>query len=931
MAYIIEDYDDGEVIGILPFDTVVEHIGTPDQSGRYRRGSGKDAYQHEGGFRGSYEKLRKEFPNATKKELAEKMGMSVREFNARMSLQSNDQKLAEYKKIKYMVDNEQRSFNAIANELGMSPSTVRSLYNNVNMPKLMQARASADALKERIKETNGGFIDIGEGVERELGISTERMAKTVSILKDEGYEVYKRRVEQATNKGSYTTLTLLCPPGTKHEEIYDDMGKIKSYKPYEDIGSSDGGDTFHKLAYPTSLDSKRLIIRSKEEGGADRDGIIDIRPGCKDLDLGGSSYAQVRILVDNKKYLKGIAMYADDLPDGVDVRFNSNKSKEKPKLEHLKDIKTEDPNNPFGSLILPKGQSYYEDSKTGEKKLSLINKTRDEGEWAEWSKSLPSQFLAKQSIQLINSQLNLNIDLKKAEYDQIMKLENPVVKKRALLAFADDCDTTAVHLDAAALPRQKYQVLLPLTTCKEGEIYAPNYKQGETVALIRYPHGGVFEVATCVVNNNNKEGRKLFGDAKDAVGVNSATAAKLSGADFDGDTAMVIPCNRTASGQISKVQINYTDSLKGLKGFDPKSEYPEREGMTRLSKKRQQIEMGMVTNLITDMTLAGANPDELSKAVRHSMVIIDAEKHKLDYKLSEKDNDIKSLKAKYQGRIDPETGNYTEKAATIISRAKSQIDAPKRIGSGHIDPETGKVVYTIDETSWTTVSKTGKVTEKHPTRKSTQMAETDDAFTLVRDKSNPKEVVYAEYANNLKAMANEARKETTKIKGSIYKKEAEALYQEEVRSLQAKIDESARNAPRERMAQVIAASKVQSIERDNGTMSKEQRGKTAQRELANARNAVGSKRPKFDITPKEWEAIQAGAIGSSVLEKVINYAGIDKVRSLATPKSANRTITDAQIAQIAAYKSKMSDGKRTYTNEDIAEALGISVSTVNKY
>lgn len=60
--------------------------------------------------------------------------------------------------------------------------------------------------------------------------------------------------------------------------------------------------------------------------GVEKDGTVEIRRGVKDLDLGESHYAQVRILVDNDKYIKGMAFYSDDLPDGVDVVFNTNKT-----------------------------------------------------------------------------------------------------------------------------------------------------------------------------------------------------------------------------------------------------------------------------------------------------------------------------------------------------------------------------------------------------------------------------------------------------------------------------------------------------------------------------------------------------------------------------------------------------------------------------
>ena len=171
---------------------------------------------------------------------------------------------------------------------------------------------------------------------------------------------------------------------------------------------------------------------------------------------------------------------------------------------------------------------------------------------------------------LIKKQLGLAKADKQAEYDEICSLTNPTVKKALLKSFADDCDAAAVHLQAAALPRQKYQVILPLTTIKDNEVYAPNYKDGETVALIRYPHGGTFEIPILKVNNKLDEGKSVLGNTPaDAIGINKKNADRLSGADFDGDTVMVIPCNSTKS----KVKITSTSPLKGLEGFDTKDAY----------------------------------------------------------------------------------------------------------------------------------------------------------------------------------------------------------------------------------------------------------------------------------------------------------------------------------------------------------------------
>lgn len=67
-------------------------------------------------------------------------------------------------------------------------------------------------------------------------------------------------------------------------------------------------------------------------------------------------------------------------------------------------------------------------------------------------------------------------------------------------------------------------------------MYAPNYKDGETVALIRYPHGGTFEIPILTVNNKQAEGKRVLGNTPaDAIGINSKVAGRLSGADFDGD------------------------------------------------------------------------------------------------------------------------------------------------------------------------------------------------------------------------------------------------------------------------------------------------------------------------------------------------------------------------------------------------------------
>ena len=231
------------------------------------------------------------------------------------------------------------------------------------------------------------------------------------------------------------------------------------------------------------------------------------------------------------------------------------------------------------------------------------------------------------------------------------------------------------------------------------------YKDGTKLALIRYPHGGTFEIPVLTVNNKNKLGQQIIGKQSiDAIGVTKKVADRLSGADFDGDTVMCIP---TDTG---KIKITRTNPLPGLESFDPsKYEYKTKVMKTKPNGKQEvdyyidsegrkfqpmrntNTEMGKISNLITDMTLKGAPTDKLERAVRQSMIVIDAEKHRYDYKRSEIDNDIDSLKREYQIREIDEDGNIKYGGAgTIVSRAKGEKRIPKTKGQGYANVKYSK-------------------------------------------------------------------------------------------------------------------------------------------------------------------------------------------------------------------------------------------------
>lgn len=901
-------------------EEMLMHYGMPRRSGRYPWGSGDNPYQRSGDFLSRVEELKKQGLSET--DIAKSMGLTTTQYRTQKSLAKDERRALDVARARSLRE-DGKSLNEIAAIMGFSnDSSVRSLLNENSEARMNQARKTADFLKEQIEKK--GMIDVGTGVERELGISKEKLNQALYILESEGYPVYGGGVPQVTNPGKQTNIKVICPPGTEHKEIYN----FENVHSLSDYVSHDGGETYDpKYVYPKSMDSSRIQIRYAEDGGTQKDGVVEIRRGVDDLSLGESHYAQVRILVDGTHYIKGMAIYSDDLPDGVDVVFNTNKKTGTPMLGPKNDTVLKpigkDPDNPFGSLIKDGivdpddptskkgGQSYYYD-KNGKKQLSLINKRAEEGDWGEWSDHLPSQFLSKQSMTLIKKQLGLATADKQAEFDEICSLTNPTVKKALLKSFADDCDSAAVHLQAAALPRQKYQVILPITSMKDNEVYAPNYRNGEQVALIRFPHGGTFEIPVLTVNNKQADAKRILGNAMDTVGINSKVAERLSGADFDGDTVMVIPTG-------GKVKITSTRALEGLEGFDPKLEYGGKPEGSFKPMRNTQTEMGKISNLITDMTLRGAVPEELARAVRHSMVVIDAEKHHLDYKQSEIDNGIASLKKKYQGSYD-EDGRYHEGAATLISRAKSETSVLKRKGSPIINPETGEQTYKEVYEEYT--DKNGRTRVR--TQASTKMAETKDAFTLVSDADTPQERAYATYANEMKSLANRARKEMLSTGKIAYSASAKETYQEEVDHLMAQLNVALRNAPRERQAQVIANATVAAKKQENPDMTRSEIKKASQQALTAARTTVGASRETISISDREWEAIQAGAISENRLTQIINNVDIDTLRQRATPRSTT-VLSTAKANKIASMSAS------GYSTAEIAEALGVSTSTVNKY
>ena len=911
----------------------VDHTKGNPGSGRYEWGSGEHPYQRSGFSYDDYMDMVK--AGYSQAEIAEHFNMdNVGELRDNRSIALAYKRQDDVRRATELY-NSGLGYSAIGKEMGIPESSVRSLLQNKAAQETKNAIFStADILKESVDEKS--VIDIGSGTEQILGVSPTRYKSAIRALENAGYSTYNLYANQLGSQNQQTTIRVLAKPGMTQEEVTEFLKNSEIGLPLIEVHSQDNGLTFYGIEKPKSIDSKRVGVGYDPE----KDGLVEIRRGVEDVSLGKNNYAQVRVAVDDKYYIKGMAVYSDNLPDGIDILVNTKKPEGTPlhgvDSEHsvLKELKTKndgsiDWDNPFGAAIKMKngvtvGQRHYTDE-NGKDQLSVINIINEEGDWSGWKKTLSSQMLSKQSRELIKEQLDISIKAKQQEFEEINDIQNPTVRKRLLYSFADECDSAAADLSAAALPRQASHAIIPIKSLKDDEVYAPNYRNGEKVILIRYPHAGTFEIPELTVNNNNAEGKRILGDhARDAIGITQKTAQKLSGADFDGDTVLVIPNN---SG---KIAVNNSAKYKELNNFDPGIYYNPK--LPKMADKTKQQMMGITTNLIADMTLKGAPAEDLIPAVKYSMVVIDAQKHSLDYKQAYKDYGIAKLNEKYRG--DARAG-----ASTIITRAGSpeyinqrkpaKSNKEKGIVNG-IDILTGNKVYEdTGKIKWSPIKdkKTGQITGWKQTLKQDKIEKMylkDDAFELVGNLDDPKERLYANFANTMKKLARESRKIAVNTENLKKNPDSVKSFAKEVASLNEKLKKVKSNKYLERQAQILGNKRYYAAKRD-GNYSSDQLKRLQNECIAGARLSIGAKKPTIEITPREWAAIDAGAISSNILTEIINNTSLDTIRNYTMPRQSQRNLvsyTDECLIRSMAARPGV-------TQAEIADAMGLSTSTIN--
>lgn len=899
-------------------------------------------------------------------EIAKQMGLSTTVYRSKVTIakeelkQYNMQRIAKLQSEGMIIDD-------IAKTIGTTGQTVRNYLDEIKNPnksaraQRVQTEAVAQTLEDAVKRSK--YIDVGKGVEIQMGISKEKLKSGLNALVESGeYEVHNLRIAQVTDKNNSTPVKVLTKKGVERSEIYKNMDKVR---PVEEFAINGDARMFQQMERPKSIGWDRIHIRyaipegqkghGTNDDGAMMDGAMFLRPGVKDLNLGKASYAQVRIAVGDTHYLKGMALYGTEemfkgIPKGTDIIFNTNKTANKTPQEVLKELKKNpeggapiDGPNPFGAtvkrqntLVDAKGNPVYKPGvkdRFGNKvpQIGSVNIVNEEGDWGSWSKALSAQFLSKQPTTVVHERLKATMKQVQDEYESIQKVTNPVIKKQLMESFVSDLESKQVHMKAAAPKGFQGHVILPVPDMKENEVYAPNYKNGEKVVLIRYPHGGRFEIPELTVNNNSVARKMISKDSPDAIGIHPKVASKMSGADFDGDTAYVIPNN--------KGKFKSRDSLKELKNFDPNM-YADKPGtFIPITKRYQQTLMGVVSNLITDMTLQGAPSNEIARAVKHSMVVIDAEKHKLNYKRSAEENGIDALMKRYMTHVDkvkygdlerynPKTrrvdkvidpdklkkdltpGKEYTSASTIISRHKQsvitdgyQVEVP--------DPK----------------SKSGGTKMVWRNKKETYLVNmVKDANVFLGPNATKTEHHYADYINELKAFKNKVDSEMSGIKMPARDPKAAKIYAEEVLSMKDKVNQVKINRIKERQAQRMAevSSKAEIARRsEDEVLKKDEISRIKQQALNKARSMVGAERTPVTITDDEWDAVQSNAVSGTLLKELVSFMDDSQLKSLATPR-ANKQMTDARKSKA---KALLANG---YTIAQVAEALGVSSSTIGK-
>ena len=198
-----------------------EHYGTPRHSGRYPWGSGKNPQRNKV-FLTRARELQKQ--GLTSTEVARAFNMSTTQNRALYSSAKDAEKADMILQVKKLKE-KGVSQSEIGRRFGVPESTIRNYLKDDFQQRTNATRNLADMLKEQVESKP--YLDVGKGVNRQLGNVSETQLKTaVEMLKLEGYTTHEIKVAQATNPKQYTIFKVLTKDNVTNKDVFANIGQV---------------------------------------------------------------------------------------------------------------------------------------------------------------------------------------------------------------------------------------------------------------------------------------------------------------------------------------------------------------------------------------------------------------------------------------------------------------------------------------------------------------------------------------------------------------------------------------------------------------------------------------------------------------------------------------------------------------------------------
>jgi len=178
------EYFNNEYLGVMMQEADdLQHYGTKRHSGRYPWGSGDDGMQR---APSEVERTVAEYDALRAKgmadvDIAAKLGITTTKMRTDRTLAKAERDQRNAEGVNVMLKRGMK-IPEIATAMGLSESSVRNWIgkdpNTVNSKR--QIDKTADALADAVKRST--YVDIGTGVERQLGISKQKLTKWLNLV-----------------------------------------------------------------------------------------------------------------------------------------------------------------------------------------------------------------------------------------------------------------------------------------------------------------------------------------------------------------------------------------------------------------------------------------------------------------------------------------------------------------------------------------------------------------------------------------------------------------------------------------------------------------------------------------------------------------------------------------------------------------------------